>query len=164
MPATVNVDNLTVVHAGSSGMAMSFPDVCKTPTPAGPVPIPYPNIAQSSDTADGSTTVKVDGNPIMLKSSNFQMSSGDEAGSAMGVASNKIKGKALPINASFDVKIDGTNVFRLSDPMQTNADSSANGDRKTGEGLSVPPYGGDFDAGERRRYPDHSGSASGMRN
>jgi len=126
MPATVNVDNLTVVHAGSSGMAMSFPDVCKTPTPAGPVPIPYPNIAQSSDTADGSTTVKVDGNPIMLKSSNFQMSSGDEAGSAMGVASNKIKGKALPINASFDVKIDGTNVFRLSDPMQTNADSSAN--------------------------------------
>jgi hypothetical protein len=126
MPATVNVNNLTAVHAASSGMAMSFPDVCKTPTPAGPVPIPYPNIAQSSDTADGSTTVKVDGNPIMLKSSNFQMSSGDEAGSAMGVASNKIKGKALPINTSFDVKVDGKNVFRLTDPMQTNADSSAN--------------------------------------
>ncbi len=105
-------------------MAMSFPDVCKTPTPAGPVPIPYPNIAQSSDTADGSTTVKVDGNPIMLKSSNFRMSSGDEAGSAMGVASNKIKGKALPINASFDVKVDGKNVFRLTDPMQTNAGSA----------------------------------------
>ncbi len=126
MPATVNVNNLTVVHAGSSGMAMSFPDVCKTPTPAGPVPIPYPNIAQSADTADGSSTVKIDGNPIMLKSSNFKMSSGDEAGSAMGVASNKIKGKALPVNASFDVKVDGKNTFRLTDPMQTNADSSAN--------------------------------------
>lgn len=24
---------------------MAFPDVCKTPTPGGPVPIPYPNIA-----------------------------------------------------------------------------------------------------------------------
>ncbi len=123
MPATVNVNNLTVVHAASSGMAMSFPDVCKTPTPAGPIPIPYPNIAQSADTADGSSTVKIDGNPIMLKSSNFKMSSGDEAGSAMGVVSSKIKGKALPINASFDVKVDGKNVFRLTDPMQTNAGS-----------------------------------------
>jgi len=126
MPSTVNVNFLTVVHAGSSGMAMSFPDVCKTPTPAGPVPIPYPNIAQSADTADGTSTVKIDGNPIMLKSSNFKMSSGDEAGSAMGVASNKIKGKALPINASFDVKMDGKNTFRLTDPMQTNAASSGN--------------------------------------
>jgi hypothetical protein len=24
---------------------LAFPDVCKTPTPGGPVPIPYPNIA-----------------------------------------------------------------------------------------------------------------------
>ena len=126
MPATVNVNILTVVHASSSGMAMSFPDVCKTPTPAGPVPIPYPNIAQSSDTADGSSTVKVDGNPIMLKSSNFKMSTGDEAGSAMGVVSNKIKGKAIPVNASFDVKVDGKNVFRLTDPMQTNCGSNGN--------------------------------------
>ena len=37
------------------------PDVCKTPSPAGgtPVPIPYPNIASSQNTADGSSTVKV---------------------------------------------------------------------------------------------------------
>jgi hypothetical protein len=125
MPATVNVNKLTVVHSGSSGMAMSFPDVCKTPTPAGPIPIPYPNIAQSSDTADGSSTVKVDGNPIMLKSSNFSTSSGDEAGSAMGVVSSKNKGKASPVNASFDVKVDGKDVFRLTDPMQSNG-SSAN--------------------------------------
>lgn len=117
---------LTVVHAGSGGTSASFPDVCKTPSPGGPIPIPYPNIAQSSDTADGSSTVKVDGNPIMLKGSNFRMSSGDEAGSAMGVVSNKIKGKALPVNASFDVKVDGQNVFRLTDPMQTNASNPVN--------------------------------------
>lgn len=126
MPATTSVNKLTVVHAGSTGIAMSFPDVCKTPSPAGPIPIPYPNIAQSSDTADGSTTVKVDGNPIMLKSSNFRMSTGDEAGAAMGVVSNKIKGKAIPVNASFDVKVDGKNVFRLTDPMQANCGSNAN--------------------------------------
>src|SRR3954469_7584214 len=126
MPATLNVNSLTVVHAGSSGIAMSFPDVCKTPSPAGPIPIPYPNVAQSSDTADGSSTVKVDGNPVMLKSSNLKMSTGDEAGSAQGVVSNKIKGKALPINASFDVKFDGEPVFRLTDPMQSNSGSPSN--------------------------------------
>ena len=29
---------------GPEGRSYAFPDVCKTPTPAGPVPIPYPNI------------------------------------------------------------------------------------------------------------------------
>jgi hypothetical protein len=126
MPATVIVNNLTVVHKSSNGMSVAFPDVCKTPTPGGPVPIPYPNIAMSSDTASGSSTVKVDGNPIMLKSSHFAMSSGDEAGSAMGVASNKIKGKAYPKMYSFDVKVDGENVFRLSDIMLQNGGSPTN--------------------------------------
>jgi hypothetical protein len=124
MPATVNVNMMTVVHAGSAGVSPAFPDVCKTPTPAGPVPIPYPNVAQSSDTADGSSTVKVDGNPIMLKESNFKMSTGDEAGSAMNVVSNKIKGKAEPMLYSMDVKVDGKNVFRLTDMMLQNCGSS----------------------------------------
>src|SRR3974377_636792 len=85
MPVTVGVNNLTVVHQGSSGVSMAFPDVCKTPAPpAPPIPIPYPNIAQSTDTAQGSSTVKCDGNPICLKDSNFSMSTGDEAGSAGG--------------------------------------------------------------------------------
>ncbi len=120
MPATANANMMSLVHAGSSGISMIFPDVCKTPTPGGPIPIPYPNIAQSSDTADGSSTVKVDGNPIMLKGSSYRMSTGDEAGSAMGVVSNKIKGKAEPAAYSFDVKADGANVFRLTDMMLQN--------------------------------------------
>lgn len=48
---TVGVNNLSVVHKSSSGVTIAFPDVCKTPTPGGPIPIPYPNIAKSSDTA-----------------------------------------------------------------------------------------------------------------
>ena len=127
MPATVTADMMTVVHASSNGTSMWFPDVCKTPTPAGPIPIPYPNVAMSSNTASGSSTVKVDGNPIMLKDSNYSMSSGDEAGSAMGVVSNKIKGKAEPVNYSFDVKADGKNVFRLLDMMLQNCGSPTNG-------------------------------------
>ena len=84
MAVTVGVNNMSVVHKGSGGKTIAFPDVCKTPSPAGPIPIPYPNIAKSSDTAKGSKKVKCDGNPICLKDSNFSTSTGDEAGSAGG--------------------------------------------------------------------------------
>ena len=55
-------------------------DVCKTPSPGGPIPIPYPNIAKSSDTSDGTKKVKTDGNMASVKDSNFVASTGDEAG------------------------------------------------------------------------------------
>ncbi len=135
MPATVSVNMLTVVHRDSSGISSIFPDVCKTPSPAGPIPIPYPNVAMSSDTASGSSTVSMDGNPIMIKSSYYAMSTGDEAGSAMGVVSSKIKGKAYPKLYSFDVKVDGENVFRLSDIMLQNGGSPTN----TPPGTNVQP-------------------------
>jgi hypothetical protein len=118
---SVGVNDLSVVHAGSSGKTIAFPDVCKTPSPGGPIPIPYPNIAQSSDTADGTSSVKCDGNPVCVKDSNFRTSTGDEAGSAGGgVASNKIKGKAEFVNVSFDVKFEGKGVARAFDPMLHN--------------------------------------------
>ena len=121
MGVSVGVNNLSVVHAGSSGTTIAFPDVCKTPSPAGPIPIPYPNIAKSSDTASGASTVKCDGNPVCVKDSNFSISTGDEAGSAGGgVASNKIKGKAEFVNFSFDVKFEGKNVPRAFDLMLHN--------------------------------------------
>jgi hypothetical protein len=111
----------TVIHKDSGGMLIVFPDVCKTPAPpAGPIPIPYPNIAQSQDTSDGSETVKMDGNPVLLKGSKFSQSTGDEAGSAGGVASSSTKGQADPLLYSFDVKVDGKNVCRLADIMMTN--------------------------------------------
>ncbi len=126
MPATVNVNMRTVVHASSSGIATAFPDVCKTPSPAGPIPIPYPNIAQSSDTAQGSSTVTCDGNPIMIQGSNFATSTGDEAGSAGGMVSSLTKGKAEFILYSFDVKVDGKSVPRLGDLMIQNKGSAPN--------------------------------------
>lgn len=121
MGVTVGVNNLSVVHKSSSGVTIAFPDVCKTPSPAGPIPIPYPNIAKSSDTAKGTKKVKCDGNPVCVKDSNFSMSTGDEAGSAGGgVASNKMKGKAEFVNFSFDVKFEGKNVARAFDLMLHN--------------------------------------------
>jgi len=121
MPATVSVNMLTVVHQASNGVTIAFPDVCQTPSPAGPIPIPYPNIAQATDSAQTAKKVSNDGNAICVKDSNFQMSTGDEAGSAGGgVASAKIKGKAEFINFSFDVQIEGKNVPRAMDMMLHN--------------------------------------------
>jgi hypothetical protein len=120
MSVTVGANFLSVIHKSSNGITIAFPDVCKTPTPAGPIPIPYPNIAQSSDTAKGTKKVKCDGNPVCVKDSNFKMSTGDEAGSAQGVVSNKIKGKAEFVNFSFDVKFEGKNITRAFDLMLHN--------------------------------------------
>jgi hypothetical protein len=121
MGVTVGVNNMSVVHKDSSGITTAFPDVCLTPSPAGPVPVPYPNIAQSSDTADGSSTVKCDGNPTCVQDSNFSTSTGDEAGSAGGgVASGTTKGKAEFVNYSFDTTFEGKNVARAMDLMLHN--------------------------------------------
>lgn len=127
MATTVLVNKLSVVHKKSNGLSMAFPDVCKTPAPPSPpIPIPYPNVAKSSDSADAASTVLADGNPLMHKGSNFSTSTGDEAGSLNGIMSNKIKGKAYPKMYSFDVKVEGQNVFRFTDIMLQNGGSPTN--------------------------------------
>ena len=82
--ATVFANGRGVSHKGSGGMSMVFPDVCKTPTPAGPIPIPYPNIGKASDTSGGPTKVTCDGEMPMVKGAKYSMSAGDEAGTAGG--------------------------------------------------------------------------------
>lgn len=120
MPCTVFANGRGVVHKGSGGQSPVFPDVCKTPTPAGPVPIPYPNIGMSSNTSGGPSSVKVDGQMPMAKGAKYNMTSGDEAGSAGGVMSSSIKGEAEFMMYSFDVKMDGKNACRMGDPLFQN--------------------------------------------
>jgi hypothetical protein len=106
--------------AGKS--ACAFPDVCFTPpqTPATPpgVPVPYPNTGMASDTSDGSTSVKISGQEVMLKNkSYFKKSTGDEAGCApkKGVMTSKNMGKVYFTMWSMDVKVEGENVVRNLD-------------------------------------------------
>jgi hypothetical protein len=115
--STVFVNGRGVAHKGSNGMNTVFPDVCKTPTPGGPIPIPYPNLGKSADTIGGPPTVTVDGCMPMVKGAKYMMTTGDEAGSAGGVISGVIKGEAEFMMYSFDVKYEGKNVCRLGDPL-----------------------------------------------
>jgi hypothetical protein len=107
-----------IVHKGSGGFNMAFPDVCKTPAPpAPPIPIPYPNAGQASDTSDGPSSVKIDGKMPMVKGAKYSKSSGDEPGTVGGVLSNVNRNECEFMMYSFDVKFEGKNVCRMADPM-----------------------------------------------
>ncbi|MCO8121110.1 DUF4150 domain-containing protein [Stieleria sp. TO1_6] len=107
-------------HKGSGGMSIVFPDVCKTPTPGGPVPIPYPNLGKSSDTSQGTKKVKADGQMIMNKGAKYMMSTGDEPGTAGGVLSSTFKQNCEFLMYSFNVMVEGKNVCRMGDPLWHN--------------------------------------------
>ncbi|ABB30533.1 hypothetical protein GeomeDRAFT_2619 [Geobacter metallireducens RCH3] len=126
MSATVIVNGQTVVHKDSGGVLTTGPDVCLTPMGPSVVPIPYTNIAVSADTSQGSTSVAMDSNPIMLKGSVFSKSTGDEPGKVGGVSSGITKGKAKFVNYSSDVFADGKPVCRRLDPMVSNLSAAGN--------------------------------------
>jgi hypothetical protein len=115
-----------LVHKGGSWMSIAtVPDVCKTPTPGGPVPMPYPNISQASTLSDGTSTVTVDGgNMAAIKGSKFAMSSGDEPGTLGGVKSNTFKQASTWLLYSFDVKLEGQNACRFSDKKFQNNENT----------------------------------------
>lgn len=106
-----------IAHKGSGGMSIVFPDVCQVPTAVGPIPIPFPNIGQSSDTSDGPTSVKCDGEMPMVKGAKYSKTAGDEPGTAGGIISGVNMKEAEFLLYSFDVKIDGKNVCRLGDML-----------------------------------------------
>jgi hypothetical protein len=100
---------------------VGFPNVCLTPIPSGPpVPVPYPNVASSSDAADGTSDVFIEGQSVMIASSSFSRSSGDEAGTAGGVASGCNGGKATFVTTAVDVQLEGQGAARLGDLMLLN--------------------------------------------
>jgi hypothetical protein len=118
--------------SGNKSVA-AMPDVCLSPPgpPAGPIPIPYPNTAQSSDTGDGSKSVTVNGKEVGLKNQSvYKSSKGDEAATRNfggGVVSHTITGKTKFAAWSFDVKVEGQNVVRHMDLTTHNHQNPTNG-------------------------------------
>jgi len=110
------------------GVCMGFPDVCKVPAPpAPPIPTPFPNIGQLAQ-ADGSTCtqkIKIENKPALTLKSEIPMTSGDEAGSAGGLVSGKIKGPVKFIKGSTKVIFEGTPAVFLTSMTGQNG-SNAN--------------------------------------
>jgi hypothetical protein len=149
MANEVYSNNMEVSCKAASGKAIcAFPDVCFTPplTPATPpgVPIPYPNTGMASDCTDGSSSVKVSGQEVMLKNkSYFKKSMGDEAGCApkKGVVTSKNMGKVYFNMWSMDVKIEGENVVRNLD-ITTHNHASFPGNSPTWPYLDAAAFSG----------------------
>lgn len=139
---SVFANNRKIAHKGNGQVeTCPVPDVCKTPSPGGPIPIPYVNVANDSDLADGTKDVKIEGNMVAHKPANLAMSTGDEAGSAGGgLVSSKIKGKMHWAMSSMDVKFEGEGVIRFMDPTlhNGNADNTANPAEQGGFDGSYP--------------------------
>jgi hypothetical protein len=125
---TIKVNDLTLCHKGSDGVSTAtLPDVCKTPSPGGPVPIPYPNVAMASDLDKGTSTITADGGNMCANyGSEFSRSTGDEAGTAGGVKSGVSMKEATWITYSFDVKLEGKGACRLTDKMFHNHGNTVN--------------------------------------
>jgi hypothetical protein len=124
MPATTTINDRTVVHKKSDGIAFAFADPCLTP-PA-PTAVPYVNFAVSKDASGTSVSVFVDGEGIMLRASCFATSYGDDPGTVGGLLSGVNKGKAVFVNYAFDVKVEGQEVPRQYDPMTQNVGTMLN--------------------------------------
>ncbi|UCE56505.1 MAG: DUF4150 domain-containing protein [Desulfobacterales bacterium] len=98
------------------GLNFGFPDVCLTPTPAGPVPIPYPNLAPGM-TANPATACKkiyLSCMPAHNLATTGTISQGDNSGVNMGVASGMVMGPHRHIMGSFGVIYEGTPATKMT--------------------------------------------------
>ncbi|MBP7483749.1 MAG: DUF4150 domain-containing protein [Aquabacterium sp.] len=96
------------------GMDTGFPDVCLTPTPAGPVPMPYPNMAMGPMGVPAAYKVLFMATPAHNMGTTVPLTNGDNAGVAMGVASGMVMGPSRHLTASFTTLVGGMPATRLS--------------------------------------------------
>jgi hypothetical protein len=98
------------------GVDFGFPDVCKTPSPVGPIPIPYPNTAMGV-TANPATACKkiyLSCMPAHNLGTQIPTSMGDNAGVAGGVASNMMMGPCRHLMGSFGVLYEGSPATKMT--------------------------------------------------
>ncbi|OEU66695.1 MAG: hypothetical protein BA863_16795 [Desulfovibrio sp. S3730MH75] len=97
-----------------AGMDMGFPDVCLTPVGPVPVPIPYPNIAESATTAPAAYNVLIDCMPTLNQVSLGLVSEGDEPGVELGVVSHLESGQTEYLVGCITIMADGLPAQRLT--------------------------------------------------
>ena len=97
-----------------SGLDTGFPDVCLTPSPAGPVPVPYPNIAPGPTTIPSQVKVLYFFTPGHNLTSKPPMTNGDNAGLGTGVASGVVMGPRQHLVPSATTLIGGVPATRLT--------------------------------------------------
>ncbi|HPB73855.1 MAG TPA: DUF4150 domain-containing protein [Chromatiaceae bacterium] len=101
-------------NAQMMGTDTAFPDVCLTPSPAGPVPVPYPNIAMGPMAVPNVPNILFMGTPAHNLGTTIPMTNGDNAGLATGVASGTVMGPSRHLTGAFSVLIKGMPASRMT--------------------------------------------------
>ena len=96
------------------GVDTGFPDVCLTPSPAGPVPIPYPNITAGPTATPNCFNVLFCCAPAHNLGTQIPMTNGDNAGVATGVASGIVMGPSKHLVGSFTTLVGGMPASRMT--------------------------------------------------
>ncbi len=96
------------------GQCFAMPDVCNTPTPVGPIPIPYPNFGMLNQATKTSKKVKLVGMEAVTLKSEIPRSMGDEAGTSGGIMSGRNMDKVTFKKGSSKVKVEGQPVIHLT--------------------------------------------------
>ncbi|MCL4460335.1 MAG: DUF4150 domain-containing protein [Nitrospirae bacterium] len=96
------------------GMALGFPDVCKTP--AGPVvvPVPYPNIAMGPMAVPPIPNILFGGAPAQNLMAEIPLTQGDDAGVLGGVLSSTEMGTSRCLDGASTVLLGGAPATRLT--------------------------------------------------
>jgi hypothetical protein len=112
-----------------SGMDFGMPDVCLTPSPAGPVPVPYPNLAMNAMALAATVNLKhlITMMPSHHMGTTIPASMGDNAGVAGGVASGMVMGPARNIRCSAKVITGGMPATRWLDNTMQNSTNVPSG-------------------------------------
>jgi Domain of unknown function (DUF4150) len=111
-----------------AGDCLAVPDVCKTPTPDGPQPLPYSNTATlaMADPRTCSSKVFIVNKQAATVHTVITLSSGDEPGVDGGVVSDLVKGPCRFKIGSSVVMIEGNPAAYLGSGIGHNGVASAN--------------------------------------
>ena len=108
------------------GTCLAPADVCKTPSPGGPVPVPYPNIGQCAEAKASTCSKKVfiKGMKAFTQKTQIPRTNGDQGGSNNGVVSNKIMKEVKYTKASQKVYFEGPPAVVFGAAVQHNANNA----------------------------------------
>ncbi|MEW5725128.1 MAG: DUF4150 domain-containing protein [Thermodesulfobacteriota bacterium] len=121
------------VNTQMAGLHFAFPDVCLTPTPAGPIPIPYPNLALPNTAIPSQFKVLITCMPAHNLMTTVPMSNGDNSGVSMNPVSGMVMGPTRHLMGSFKTMIGGMPVTKMLSP------TGQNGMSPGAFGLSLAP-------------------------
>ena len=98
----------------------AFPDVCKTPLPVVPLPVPYPNIAITSTSIPSVFNQFIQAMPLHNLMTVAFISNGDNLGVAGGVVSQTFMGPERHILGSLKVFASAMPVVKMLSPTEQN--------------------------------------------